>query len=75
MVVLFPYLIETLRVSDGTFCPLYTPVSQVISLPNDNLREKQGQRALWDRSNRGRSVEGRDGNLKRTTSQTQLPYG
>lgn len=42
LVVFLPYFTVTVNESEGTFCPRYLPVSQVISLPNDRLKKERG---------------------------------
>lgn len=42
MVVFRPYFTVTIRGSEGTFCPRYLPVLQVILRPNDRLRRRDG---------------------------------
>ena len=39
--VFLPYFTCTVSGSDGTFCPRYFPVLQVICLPNDRLRKER----------------------------------
>lgn len=41
LVVFAPYFTVTVNRSDGTFCPRYLPVLQVISVPNDRLKRKK----------------------------------
>lgn len=41
LVVFVPYFTVTVKRSDGTFCPRYLPVLQVISVPNERLKRRK----------------------------------
>lgn len=36
-----PYFTVTGRGSEGNFCPIYLPVLQVITFPNDRLKQRE----------------------------------
>lgn len=53
LVVFLPYFTVTVNRWDGTFCPRYFPVLQVICLPNDRLERERG-----DLETSGRRAQG-----------------